>query len=363
MQSTANRAFLPSLTGLRGAAALWVVAYHVSSILGFYTLPALHFGYVGVDVFFVLSGFILGHVHLDDFVSKPFAASGRFLALRLSRIYPVHFVTLMVSPILAGILYALNVPFLPRFDPALLGPNLLLIQAWGWLDHSSFNSVSWSISGEWLAYLAFPTMAFIANRLSAKIALLTGFLVLAGEVVAFRALGRTDIGDVTTLVPLRMGGEFICGLCIYVVYRRGIPIRLPWGVISDLALLGFAIAIAQSASFAAVVVIPAGILGLAHGRGMGARFLADRRMVFIGEVSYSLYMVHLLVLECIFAPVHYTRLDALGLPLKAIVIVPALGLVAAATLLMHRRVEVPARQWIRRRLDAVSNRRVTQLIP
>src|SRR5271156_6454871 len=96
-----QRSFLPPLTGVRGLAALWVLFFHLDAFVPIGEVPVISMGYVGVDVFFVLSGFILGHVHLDDFVDLSIGGIKRFLALRLSRVYPVHFTMLIMATLFA----------------------------------------------------------------------------------------------------------------------------------------------------------------------------------------------------------------------------------------------------------------------
>ena len=81
---------LKPLTTMRFFAAAWVVLYHYWPLLVAGEKPALVArGYLGVELFFVLSGFILSHVYLESFGARTFSY-GRFLWARLARIYPVH---------------------------------------------------------------------------------------------------------------------------------------------------------------------------------------------------------------------------------------------------------------------------------
>ncbi len=84
---------LKPLTAMRFFAAMWVVAYHFTPSLGL-GMPALvGKGYLGVELFFVLSGFILSHVYMEAFGDRRFRYPD-FLWARLARIFPVHLVTL-----------------------------------------------------------------------------------------------------------------------------------------------------------------------------------------------------------------------------------------------------------------------------
>lgn len=88
--------------------------------------------------------------------------------------------------------------------------------------------LAWSISAEWLAYLAFPLLALAIVRLRAGSALGVGALALLLEVAAFRLLGR-GLFATSGLAPLRISGEFVCGMCLCVTFRSGRLDRLPWG--------------------------------------------------------------------------------------------------------------------------------------
>src|SRR5258705_5569923 len=86
---------IPALTGLRGVAAFWVVLFHMewgSSI------PIIEKGYLGVDVFFILSGFVLMHVYAG-FETTDFDYV-RFIKARIARIYPLHIFALLLLAVL-----------------------------------------------------------------------------------------------------------------------------------------------------------------------------------------------------------------------------------------------------------------------
>lgn len=343
-----SRTFIPSLTGLRGAAALWVYLFHIVPLGSGADLPLIRMGYVGVDIFFVLSGYILGHVHFYDFRDLTFAKYRQFIWLRLSRIYPVHLVTLMATAYFAATLYFLGVPVTqdPRFSLVVFIANFFLVQAWGWYDYFSFNTGAWSISAEFLMYLCFPFLAFVVCRLPPMRAMAIGFLLLAIEIIALSLLD-TSAANSVALAPLRIAGEFCCGLGTYAAFRSGRLAALPWHWMTDGLTFALIVAILADSYLPAVAITPLLILGLAQGKGTVARILSHRHMIFLGEISYSLYMVHGLVLDIGFSPLHYTRLAAGGWGLYVLASLICVGLTAIATLVMHRFVEVPARRWMR----------------
>ena len=157
------------LTALRFLAAAWVVVYAFWPDLDVGVLPhAVAKGYLGVEVFFVLSGFILCHVYLEAFGTKR-SDYGGFLWARLARVYPLHLFTLFgvialgLAATVAGM--SLNANML---DWASLPANLAMVHAWGLSPEAAFNHPSWSISAEWFAYLLFPAYALIAMKLKTR---------------------------------------------------------------------------------------------------------------------------------------------------------------------------------------------------
>src|SRR5688572_11994062 len=154
-----------SLTSLRFFAALAVVAFHYMRAFpaGAGAAAALTAkGYLAVDFFFILSGFILAHVYLPAIEQDAFRARD-FYAKRLARIYPVHFVTAMVAVVMFAAAEKMEIPG-RDFSFHDLFANLLLVHGWGVSDDLSLNKPSWSISAEWFAYLLFPLLAARLRR-------------------------------------------------------------------------------------------------------------------------------------------------------------------------------------------------------
>lgn len=86
---------IPALTGVRGVAAVWVVLLHLSqSLKGTIglteTAPLIQSGFLGVDLFFILSGAVMYHVHGADFLQYRIKSHWAFLKLRFARVYPLH---------------------------------------------------------------------------------------------------------------------------------------------------------------------------------------------------------------------------------------------------------------------------------
>ena len=285
---------LRALTTLRFLAALWVVLYTAWPHLDVSFVPvAVTKGYLGVETFFVLSGFILSHVYLEAAGEKRFSYGG-FLWARLARVYPLHLVTLfgMIGLGVAATVAGLSIDA-SLTDWRALPAHLTLTHAWGLATSSAFNHPSWSISAEWAAYLSFPAFAFVAWRLREQPVLAT---VLAaafalGLYAAFEPLAGYSLTEATfRWGALRIAPCFALGCALYLVHRRGgVPFAGPVALVSGAAVL----ISASLGLWDAVTVLAAGglILGLGSLDNLRAGVLGSKAGVYLGEISYSIYMV------------------------------------------------------------------------
>jgi len=285
---------LRALTTLRFLAALWVVLYTAWPHLDVSFVPvAVTKGYLGVETFFVLSGFILSHVYLEAAGEKRFSYGG-FLWARLARVYPLHLVTLfgMIGLGVAATVAGLSIDA-SLTDWRALPAHLTLTHAWGLATSSAFNHPSWSISAEWAAYLSFPAFAFVAWRLRERPVLAT---VLAaafalGLYAAFEPLAGYSLTEATfRWGALRIAPCFALGCALYLVHRRGgVPFAGPVALVSGAAVL----ISASLGLWDAVTVLAAGglILGLGSLDNARAGVLGSKAGVYLGEISYSIYMV------------------------------------------------------------------------
>jgi peptidoglycan/LPS O-acetylase OafA/YrhL len=289
------------LTGLRGLAALWVVVSHLFGTQGWLIAA----GGLGVDVFFVLSGFIISHVHLREFSRtvepRPFFV---FLGLRLARVYPLHLLmTCLLIPVtlLPGFTEAFHPNAFTAFN---LFANFLLIQNWlfffmpaFWLGPGwSWNGPAWSLSVEWFVYLAFPFLAVAFARVRSTVLLLAAALL---PMVALTVIFSIQAGAVASGGMGRAGmvkgiAEFISGIAIYRLWYDTERFKAFAERYCTLAAVIF-IAVASSPEyhalsiFALVVLIP----GLAEGRGYFARVCESAPIRYLGDISFSLYLSHL----------------------------------------------------------------------
>ncbi len=292
---------LRQLTSFRFFAAAWVVLF------GFWGLlrPEARFGapplvvakgYLGVELFFVLSGFILSHVYAEALVAGRFRYGG-FLWARLARIYPLHLATLVAMGAMAAgaALVGLKTEH-SIASPASLPANLLLIHSWGLLPGGSWNHPSWSISAEWAAYLAFPGFAAVTAALRRRpaLALSAALCALFAVYAAFEALTGAPLTRATTIWgPLRIAAPFFYGCVLHLAWRSGpVPSAREAGLATALFLLLTAVSAGMGAPDAVTVAAAGGlILALASLSAAGSPVLASPAFVWLGEVSFALYMV------------------------------------------------------------------------
>lgn len=341
---------IDDLTCCRAIFAFWVFIYHLNLQLfeanPFAALtPLVKRGYLGVDAFFMLSGLVLAHAHPR--LGLSWAEIRGFWGRRLARIYPVHFVVIVILALLliAGMAVGFNPRDPERFGTDELIRNLLLVQGWGASDRWAWNYPSWSISTEWAGYLAFPALWFGLRRLDGKAAaaLLVGLLVLLALVETGGGIMRLNLAYRAGL--LRFAPEFIAGA----VMAHGATTLTHWRAAPHLAWLGGVGAIL--ASFGrydtlVVVCLFALLAGLfARGlQGRGAVLAVLPGFVFLGAISYSFYM-SFAVVEMVQA-VLWRRLAIAPAGHALLFALTTLAATLALAVLLWRHVEQPGQRLL-----------------
>jgi peptidoglycan/LPS O-acetylase OafA/YrhL len=300
--------FLPALTGVRAFAALWVVALHLTAFeavlfpgatgdaLMFLGLP----GFLGVDVFFVLSGFIISYNYAASFEVATAASYRRFLWARLARIYPVH-LAMLVPLVIAIKGLHLTLPGSmdgARFSDTSLITSALLVNAW-YGDAAAWNAPAWSISTEWFAYLTFPLLAGVAGRLVTR----GGSAAAAVVVLALGAVPGAQ-QQLTAALDVEFAGrylvqivaEFGAGCVIYRLFTIGWGRDARWSAEPGVWLIALVVGAATihhlgGREYWTVPLIPPLILSLAYGRGRLAAWFATPLFIYGGKISFALYMV------------------------------------------------------------------------
>jgi peptidoglycan/LPS O-acetylase OafA/YrhL len=354
---------IDALTGIRGFAALWVAAFHGHGTLTpniqlpLFLENLIDSGWLAVDLFFVLSGFVISYVHLRDFPTVSMENTKRFLALRIARIYPAHAcVALLWVPIVAAVWlsklpgsYGMD----QQFNTRTFVHAMTLTNGWGFPDSVGWNLPSWSVGSEWFAYLTFPLLAYVLLRLptlGGQVAIAaTSILVPTTLALSHYGLSKYMLPESFTL--LRVESEFLVGCCAYGISRR-LPARfpvawMPWAGVGGCAVL----ACTGEHGLGDGLYIPVFglvVLGLATATGgVLARILASGASVYLGKISYSIYLMHGLIITILrkvpgilqgFGPKH-----------PAFVWAIYLASVVLAGAALYKCVEEPARRYLRRR--------------
>jgi len=377
--------FIRQLTGIRFVAAFWVFAYHLQgpfNVLGLLSIPVLgdvmRVGRLGVDLFFALSGFILTHTYLTRMGPKLRGGDTvRFWWLRLARIYPVHLVMLIVAGLAVFAQARVLGEVIDRdwWNPIDFVKNLLLIQEWGPNPERGWNFVAWSLSMEWLAYLAFPLLVLILWRMHKKIptfVLVIAWFAVLAPLVGY-GLGTSDPYYTDNWgSTYRIASEFTAGAITYLIVQRlarsedrvqrpaeWLSAVLPVLVVAGAVFLAWLPAAQPPANavnpdaeplppyfhLSLVPLLVAWIGALALARGGMARALSTKTLVLGGFISYSLYMTHLVWMGLWRAGMSVAGID--GGALYALGVAILIGGALIIAWIMWRVVEEPAREWMR----------------
>lgn len=318
-------ALIKPLTSLRFFAAAMIVVGHSHHLLGSLGIALTFQLSQGVAFFFVLSGFILSY-NYQSLPNKQSAA--RFMVARFARIWPLHIATLLIW--LAVITPNITHEFSNPTDGAIkLALNFTLLQSWAFLAPYilSFNGVAWSISTEAFFYVVFAIIVLSpARRLPIALAL-ASFCVVAflASASVFNlspddsAPGLTMFGTVYTN-PLVRVFEFLFGVVLAQAYRkhgyRAANISYTAWAIIEIAAVGLIVLALRLVAATSAINNFAGagvgyyvykeglwllwgllILVFALSRGPLAKLLSIRPMVFLGEISFALYLVHVIILN------------------------------------------------------------------
>ncbi|WP_109096820.1 acyltransferase [Azospirillum sp. TSH64] len=303
----------PVLDGWRGLCAVFVALFHFNASGHFYLVPFVRGSYLFVDFFFVLSGFVITHAYIHRLNST---ADGRnFLVRRLGRVWPLHAATL-IAFIPLEIVKALAVSgetaaFTARFAPSSILSNLFLVHSLGIEDGLTWNIPSWSISAEFLAYVTFAALCLLARRTW----LVTMSAVALSAAGAFVVMGWSDqyIDTSFDFGYFRCLYGFFTGHVAYRLFQaaRGaglsrLSLRCPTagspiaGLSEGLSLAAVIVFVAtargNALSYASPLLFGLVVWVFAFEGGVISRLLAMRPFQWLGARSYSVYMVHALVI-------------------------------------------------------------------
>ncbi|WP_299609899.1 acyltransferase family protein [uncultured Tateyamaria sp.] len=297
MNQTPHARYRPEIDGLRAVAVLPVVLYH-------FGVAGLDGGFVGVDIFFVISGFLIGGILWAELESAGKIRLGAFFTRRIRRLAPAYLVMALAT--LIGAWFIL-LPFdFREFGQELIAATVYLANVHyfngaGYFDQASELKLllhTWSLAVEEQFYIVLPLLLIgLAHWRSHLPAMLIGLGVLS--LVACLWMMSISPPGAFYLFPFR-AWELLAGVCLAIVgYRRG----LSWRVHAVLSWVG--IALIASAIFLfeagdhfpglyAFVPVLGAVLIILNGQddNLVNRILCSRAALFFGLISYSLYLWH-----------------------------------------------------------------------
>ena len=365
---------LPSLTGGRAIAAFLVFLSHATYTFVFadagvqsgFLRVGEHLGSMGVVFFFVLSGFVL------TWAARPSISARRFWGGRVVRIFPAHLVVFAVA---FALVLASGVPV----QAAEVAANLFLVHGFvpdTGLVTQPINDPTWSLSPELLFYGLFPLLILPVRRLRPErlwwwllgaVGLALAMPLVAAALpggpadAGLRGMSRTEMWF-TYFFPGARLAEFLVGMVLARLVLEGRWIRLGVTPAALLLVAGYAGSLwappgyRSAAAYVVPVALLVGALATADVRGRPG-FLAHRPMVFLGEISYAFFLVHLVVLKTARGAVDGVWSGYGGVypsqgwstPVGVLFLLGGLVVALGLAWVLHRTVELPAmRAWARR---------------
>lgn len=301
-----------------------------------------------VDLFFVISGFVIAYVYHDRMNSG--VDYVKFLQRRVGRLVPLHWLTLLVSIAIWSMLVLLHYSgaHTPSFKPQCIAETALLLHSFVPCGRP-FNGITWSVSAEMIMYIAFPVVAIIGAR-SAQLLLGAGLAALAAMIMVVVAqhqwivLGSSwiELSPVLRAVP-----SFVFGAALF--YNRKVISRLPApDFILAVATTGLIAAMMSSLPQLIILVLVYVVALAAVSADLeGAPSAAVRRLAPLGQLTYSIYMWHLLFILLFTGLLGGKFPGGIGLPMPILGIL-CYSLIFIVSYLSFFYIETPARRWIDR---------------
>ena len=340
-----------ALTGVRGVAAIIIVLYHFSNVhlysgevREYFSVPH---GYLPVDLFFMLSGFVIALVYRNAFAIAPLTNYLEFWTKRVARLYPAYLVI--------GVLYVVKIALglsgetLDQFSAYDVVGNILMLTGWGLHIHPVIG-VAWAASSEMGSYVLAPVLiAFIVRG-----NVVFGIIGLALSLAAIRAIEASGLGgsgplDVTSgdsFYPLlRAVAGFTLG---QVIFRFSISVRPLPMIFQDIIVVLILVVIGVTAVFSSadlpvyLLFIP--LVAILSYDGRVARLLFGNWFIYdVGLISYSLYLLHpLFVSFAVGASRHFGGTESSYL----IAMLVCFAVIWLLSKLSYRFVEMPGRRLI-----------------
>ncbi|MEG2759145.1 MAG: acyltransferase [Rikenellaceae bacterium] len=347
------------LTSLRFFFAFMVFASHYK-IGG---TPIFEDGYIGVSFFFMLSGFILSYSYRNRLLEKKTSKTDFYIA-RFARIYPLHLIMLLSYVVLLFMSNSVNWSLLPL--------NLLLLQSF--IPHEaiyfSFNAVSWSISDEMFFYLLFPFIIIFINKLKPRGKLLFISSILVLYTILTFVIPNSLTHSLFYISPIFRITDFIIGMMVFVLWEHS---KTKYATnqtkatkttleIVALVVLGlfiyYAPLIDQIYKFGIYYWLPMSVIIFifAQKENMGgyiSDLLSMRWLVFLGEISFGFYMIHLFTLKIVDLTIKKIGLSDMPILLHFSITLISILVLSALSFLLF---ETPCNKYIKSKYRLYKNK-------
>lgn len=341
------------LTSLRLFFALMVFGAHCYIIDPLFNHAFFKEGFVGVNFFFILSGFIISYNYQKKITEKK-TSLREFWVARIARIYPLHWLTLFMSAAIGGYVAVGAIDWIKHF-----AANLLLVQPFvPKMDYFfSFNSPSWSLGCEQLFYFLFPFLASLfvkSKRLTQTLIVITALMLLGMTLTH-----EDNIRAYWYVNPLTRLPDFLIGMLLFRLYDKYKAIewsarRATFYEISVIVLF-FAFCIfgyefiPKVYRYSVYYWIPICLLlfTFAKQSGLISRILSNKYLIIGGDISFGFYLIHLFIME------GYLKMNSdYGLDIPYFINIPIMFIIITGlSYLTYRFFEKPAGRFVKRTLN------------
>jgi len=300
MASTSGVRFV-ALDSWRGICAILVAIHNLNYGFWLPQAPFVRHSSLFVDFFFVLSGFVITHAYGDKLEKRD--DLGAFMLRRIGRLWPLH-VTMLAVLIGLHTLKILVSGFisLPPDDTAIreaspaatILTNLFLIQVFFRNLELSWNAPSWSISSELWTYFLFAGLCVFSPKRPPPVLLMGMVALLAASILALFSPAFLETNTDYAFVRCVYG--FFVGHLVYRMWKAGISASGNYGILEFSVIILVVVFVffvgEDPLSLAAPFMFGFAVWVFAHERGPVSKMLTMRPFVFLGTLSYSIYMVH-----------------------------------------------------------------------
>jgi peptidoglycan/LPS O-acetylase OafA/YrhL len=342
------------LTSLRFFFAFGVFLHHYGIGDGQVIFPE---GYLGVNFFFILSGFIISYNYKQKFIEKTISKR-EFIIARIARIYPLHVLTFLLAFPLALRSAIKNEDVILWLQSFL---NLALLQSFVPIKeyYFSFNDLSWSVSNELFFYLMFPVLIVFFTKIKRKITLMVSLLIICVYFISVNIIPEQYHHALFYISPLVRILDFIIGIGLFYIWEYMLSIKSEEHkkkylatIIEVLSICILVMMIALSKDipqvyrYASYYWMPIAMIILCFalsgklGGGIISRILSIKPLVIAGEISFGFYMFHSLIIRIV------KKIITLPIALEFLI---AFALVLAVSMASFYFFEKPMNKWIKKK--------------